>query len=160
MLPLHPVAKLLPRPTKPNPFCRSSPSSSPSLCLCLCISSLYLSTNPSSFSTLLVVSSFSIPHTALYIYPRRYRYHIRSISVPFKQSDRFRLSYSTENRKSSRPLFPRTNTHARVQHTDIHPIDQTLSSLSFNLLLPPTLSSFNRSFQRDQRTPSFCFIIS
>lgn len=58
------VAKLLPRPTKPNPFCRASPSHS------LFLSFLFLSLHQSirsSFSTLLVVSSFSIPHTTLYV---------------------------------------------------------------------------------------------
>lgn len=61
------VAKLLPRPTKPNPFCRSSPSSSPSLCLCLCISSLYLSTNPYAHPCPLYSSSLRFPfHTQLY----------------------------------------------------------------------------------------------
>lgn len=61
------VAKLLPRPTKPNPFCRSSPSSSPSLCLCLCISSLYLSINPYAHPCPLYSSSLRFPfHTQLY----------------------------------------------------------------------------------------------
>lgn len=54
------------------------------------------------------------------------------------------------------PSFLPARTHARI-HT--YPIDQTLSSsLSFKLLLPPSL--FNCSFHRDQHTLSFCFIIS
>lgn len=65
MLPLHPVAKLLPRPTKPNPFCRSSPSSSPSLCLCS-VSPLFISP-PIHHPSPLYSSSLRFPfHTQLY----------------------------------------------------------------------------------------------
>lgn len=126
-----------------------------SLSFSLFLSFLFLSLHQSirsSFSTLLVVSSFSIPRTTS---PRRYRFHIRSVSVPFKSSDRFRLSYPTENRKSSRPLFPPTNTRAHT-HVSNRP-DFVLSFLQVTSP-PPPASLFNRSFHR--ATSTHCHFVS
>lgn len=121
-----------------------------SLSFSLFLSFLFLSLHQSirsSFSTLLVVSSFSIPRTTS---PRRYRFHIRSVSVPFKSSDRFRLSYPTENRKSSRPLFPPTNTRAHT-HVSNRP-DFVLSFLQVTSPPPPLRCSTVRSIARPAHT--------
>lgn len=103
--------------------------------LSLSLFSFHLSTNPYAHPSPLYSSSLRFPfHTQLYTSPHRYRYHARSVSVPFKSSDRFRLSYSTENRKSSRPLFPPpTNTRAHT-HVSNRP-DFVLSFLQ--LTSPP-----------------------
>lgn len=90
------------------------------LILSFSLFSFYLSTNPYAHPSPLYSSSLRFPfRTQLYTSPRRYRFHVRSVSVPFKSSDRSRLSYPTENRKSSRPLFPpgpNTRAHTHVSN--------------------------------------------
>lgn len=95
------------------------------LILSFSLFSFYLSTNPYAHPSPLYSSSLRFPfRTQLYTSPRRYRFHVRSVSVPFKSSDRSRLSYPTENRKSSRPLFPpgeHTRAYTRIQSTRLCP---------------------------------------
>lgn len=138
------VAKLLPRPTKPNPFCRASPSHS----LSFSLFSFYLSTNPYAHPSPLYSSSLRFPFRA-----QRLLAVTASTFVPsLFHSNRLIVSVSlTQPRIVNHrgPSFLR-RTHARI-HT--YPIDQTLSSLSFKLLLPPPLRcSTVRSIARPAHT--------
>lgn len=143
------VAKLLPRPTKPNPFCRASPSHS----LSFSLFSFYLSTNPYAHPSPLYSSSLRFPFRA-----QRLLAVTASTFVPsLFHSNRLIVSVSlTQPRIVNHrgPSFLR-RTHARI-HT--YPIDQTLSSLSFKLLLPSPPSLFNRSFHR--ATSTHCHFVS